>query len=222
MIQEEKYPGLRKYIAEEIIPRYDHFDKGHRRDHAETVISQAMSLCVHYDVNPAMVYTAAAYHDTGLCEDRKTHHVVSARIIREDINLRKWFSEDEIETIADAAEDHRASLGHAPRTIYGKLIAESDRLIVPGTVIRRTVQYGLAHYPELDMEGHYMRTVEHLDEKYGEGGYLQLWIPESPNALRLAELRTIISDRARLRQCFERIYAEETSCASSAELCDCQ
>lgn len=204
-------PELRRYIGTEIIPRYDHFDKGHKRDHAEAVIRQAMSLCVYYDVNPDMVYTAAAYHDTGLCEDRKTHHTVSARIIRGDGNLRKWFSADEIGIIADAAEDHRASLGHEPRTIYGKLIAESDRLIVPETVIRRTVQYGLSHYPELDREGHYRRTLEHLEEKYGENGYLRLWIPESPNAARMAALRQMINDREGLRLCFDRIYAEETA-----------
>lgn len=201
--------GLRKYIADKIIPRYDNFDKGHGRDHAENVIRQAMALCVRYDVNPDMVYAAAAYHDTGLCADRKTHHIVSAQIIRSDAVLESWFSRDEIDVIADAAEDHRASLGHAPRTIYGRLIAESDRLIVPETVIRRTVQYGLAHYPELDMEGHYARTVEHIDVKYGDNGYLQLWIPESPNALRLEELRETIRDRSKLRQCFERVYAEE-------------
>lgn len=204
-------PELREYVETEIIPRYDNFDKGHRRNHAEAVIRQAMALCVHYDVNPDMVYTAAAFHDTGLCADRKTHHIVSARIIREDANLARWFSADEIGVIADAAEDHRASLGHAPRTIYGKLIAESDRLIVPETVIRRTIQYGLANYPEFDYEEQYSRTVEHLDEKYGENGYLQLWIPESPNVMRMKTLRDIISDRPRLRAYFEKIYAEETA-----------
>jgi uncharacterized protein len=47
-------------------------------------------------------------------------------------------------------------------------------------------------------------------EKYAEGGYLKLWIPESPNAARLAELRSIIADKPQLREAFERIYKEET------------
>lgn len=79
--------SLKSYIDSEILPRYDAFDKGHRRDHAEYVISQALLLSSHYDVNTDMVYAAAAFHDTGLCEDRKTHHIVSARIIREDSRL---------------------------------------------------------------------------------------------------------------------------------------
>ena len=203
-------PALRAYVEAEILPRYDAFDKGHQRDHALTVIRQALELASYYDVDPDMVFTAAAYHDTGLCEDRKTHHQVSGRIIRGDKRLREWFSEEQIETIAQAAEDHRASSDHAPRTVYGRLIAEADRQIVPETVIRRCIQFGLSHYPELDKEGHWARTVEHLQEKYAEGGYLQLWIPQSPNATRLAALRAIIRDKTLLRQIFERIFEEET------------
>ena len=203
-------PELRAYVESEIIPRYDFFDKGHQRDHAEYVIGQALELSQYYDVDPSMVYAAAAYHDTGLCEDRKTHHIVSARIIRADAQLRRWFSEEQIGTIADAAEDHRASSDHEPRTIYGRLIAEADRQIFAETVIRRTVQYGLSHYPELDKEGHWNRTVEHIGEKYAEGGYLKLWIPESPNAARLEELRAIIRDKDSLRAMFEKWYEAET------------
>jgi Predicted HD superfamily hydrolase len=202
---------LKRYIEDNIIPRYDSFDKGHRRDHVETVIAQALELSRHYDVDEDMVYTAAAYHDTGICEGRATHHTVSARIIREDKNLRKWFSEDQIETIADAAEDHRASSDHEPRTIYGRLIAEADREIIPDVVIRRTIQFGLDHYPEIDKEGHWQRTLEHLHEKYAEGGYLKLWIPESPNAARLEDLRAIIRDEPRLRSVFEKVFDAEQS-----------
>ncbi len=203
-------PGLRQYVEADIIPRYDGFDKGHGRDHVLTVIRQALELSRFYDVDPEMVYVAAAYHDTGLCEDRKTHHLVSGHIIRSDKRLRDWFTQEQIETIAQAAEDHRASSDHAPRTVYGRLIAEADRQIVPETVIRRCIQYGLANYPELDREGHWRRTVEHLEEKYAEGGYLQLWIPESPNATRLAALRAIIRDKKLLREFFERLFTEET------------
>ena len=164
-----------------------------------------------------MVYAAAAYHDTGLVEGRKTHHLASGRIIREDRRLREWVSADQIETIAQAAEDHRASSDHAPRTIYGRLIAEADRQIVPETVIRRTIQFGLSHYPEMDKEGHWARTVEHLGEKYADGGYLKLWIPESPNAVQLEALRAIIRDETALRAHFERIFDEELKSAPPSE-----
>lgn len=69
------------------------------------------------------------------------------------------------------------------------------------------MQFGLKHYPGLDKEEQWVRTVEHLEEKYADGGYLKLWIPESPNAARLEELRAIIRDKERLRSVFDRIYA---------------
>lgn len=202
---------IAQWIDDVIVPRYDAFDKGHRRDHARYVIDTALKLAVHYDVDPDMVAVAAACHDLGLSVDRKTHHLESGRIIRGIRELGQWFSSEQIETIAQAAEDHRASSREEPRSIYGKIIAEADRQIIPETVIRRTIQFGLKNYPELDKEGHWQRTVEHLHEKYAEGGYLRLWIPESPNSARLQELRTIINSPAELRRIFESIFAAETS-----------
>lgn len=203
--------SLLQYIEQEVIPRYASFDKAHREDHARTVIERAMEMGRNYDVDEAMLYTAAACHDLGLSVDRKTHHLESGRIIREDERLREWFTEEQIETIAQAAEDHRASAKTAPRSIYGRLVAEADRLIVPETIIRRTIQYGMAHYPELDKEGHWQRTLEHLNEKYARGGYLHLLIPGSPNEEPLERLREIIEDKDALRGFFDRMFEEESS-----------
>ena len=196
-------------MEREILPRYDHFDPAHRRDHALMVIRQSMEIASHLEVDNNMVYAIAAYHDTGLCEGREVHHEVSARIIKADQQLRKWFSEEQIQTMADAAEDHRASAKLPPRTLYGRIVAEADRFIEPETIIRRTVQYGLEHYSELDKEGHYERTLAHLHEKYGRNGYLKLWFTESPNAQRLEQLRQMMEDEAVLREIFERCFEEE-------------
>lgn len=202
--------SLVRYVEGEIIPRYAAFDKAHREDHAHQVIERALEMGQAYDVDMDMLYTAAACHDLGLAVDRKTHHLESGRIIRGDVRLREWFSPEQIEIIAQAAEDHRASATEPPRSIYGCLVAEADRMIDPETIIRRTVQFGLSHYPSLDMEGHWQRTLEHLQEKYAEGGYLHLLIPGSPNEEPLARLREIIRDRGRLREIFETVYKWET------------
>ena len=206
---------LQEYVEREILPRYDQHDAAHRRDHVETVIGQSLAIVRQLNQQGAnlsedIAYAIAAYHDTGLCEGREHHHEVSARIIRADQELRRWFSDKQISIIADAAEDHRASSKQAPRTIYGRIVAEADRVIVPETIIQRTIQYGLEHYPTLNREGHYERTVEHLREKYGDGGYLRLWFPESPNAARLAELRQIIADPVRLRNIFDAQFDQLT------------
>lgn len=196
--------SLQTYIEQEILPRYEHFDAAHQRDHADDVIRRSLALAEHYDVDVNMVYAIAAYHDTGLCEGRNTHHLVSGRIIREDGHLKNWFDETQIEAMAQAAEDHRASADHEPRSIYGKIVAEADRLINPDKVIKRTIQYGLDHYPELDKEAQYQRFRAHMMEKYADGGYLKLWLPESENAAQLEILRQTIRDEKKLREAFEK------------------
>lgn len=200
---------IERYIEEQIIPRYTSFDRAHSIDHIRTVIAESLALAEHYDVDRRIVYVTAAYHDLGLCEGRERHHIVSGEIVRADKQLRNWFSGGEIELIACAVEDHRASSNHEPRSIYGRIVAEADRVIDPEITLRRTVQYGLANYPQLDTEGQYARFCAHLQEKYAEGGYLRLWIPESKNGARLAELRQLIKNSELLRHTFERLLADE-------------
>lgn len=199
-------PAIIAYVEQEILPRYEHFDAAHQRNHADEVIERSLALAEHYEVDNDMVYTIAAYHDTGLCEGRDTHHLVSGRIIREDKKLRDWFTENQIETMAQAAEDHRASSGHEPRSIYGKIVAEADRLISPEKVIRRTIQFTQDHFPDYDKEQQFQRFREHLMEKYSDTGYLKLWLPESENAPRLEELRKIIRDEHKMREAFEKEF----------------
>lgn len=202
---------MKQYIETEILSRYEAFDKAHQRDHADYVIRQSLELAKHYDVDMDMVYAIAAYHDTGLAVDRKTHHIESGKIVRNDRRLDEWFTPEQIETMAQAVEDHRASNKKEPRSIYGKIVAEADRQIDGMTILRRTIQFGLNHYPELDREGHWERTLEHIYEKYAEGGYLRLWIPESPNAIRLKEFQSMVKDTILLRKHFDEIYTQETS-----------
>lgn len=198
------------YVESDIIPRYDSFDKAHNRQHVLTVISESLELAKNIDgIDLNMVYAIAAYHDTGLCRDRKTHHIVSGEIIQTDTTLRRWFSEEEIAMMKEAAEDHRASSDHEPRSIYGRIVAEADRIIDTNTVLRRTVQFGLKHYPELGKEQQYERFVEHLNEKYAPGGYMKLWFPESKNALQLRKLQSVICNEEQLSSLFENIYQEE-------------
>ena len=204
-------PSLKSYVEEQIIPRYRNFDRAHNLDHVRAVIDRSLMLATRYDVEPDMVYAIAAYHDTGLVNGRENHHLDAGRILEADTMLRQWFSQEQIHTMREAVEDHRASAKHAPRSIYGRIVAEADRMIDPETIIRRTVQYGLAHYPTLDREGHYARCMEHLQQKYAEGGYLQLWIEESENARRLEALREVIRDPELIRKAFDKAFNAETA-----------
>lgn len=191
---------LQQFIEADILPQYDGFDAAHRQDHARKVIDESMVLAGDYDVNLDMVYAIAAYHDLGLCEGREGHHLTSGRIVRNDERLLRWFTPEQIEMMAQAVEDHRASADHAPRSIYGRIVAEADRNIDIDVIITRTLQYGLAHYPELDAEGHINRALQHLHEKYSRNGYLKLWIPGSRNERELHRLWDLIEDEAAIRK----------------------
>ena len=201
--------ALQDYIEHAIIPRYEHFDKAHNLSHVREVIERSVALAQQYDANIDMAYTIAAYLDLGLENGREWHHIASGKILMADHRLSQWFTPEQIATMCEAVEDHRASNRHAPRSIYGCIVAEADRQIDPDTTLRRTIQYGLKHLDTTHRETHYQRFCAHLQEKYAEGGYLQLWLPESDNATRLKELRTLIANETLLREAFDTIFDQE-------------
>ncbi len=201
---------LVEFIETQILPQYASFDRAHNMEHVTRVIRRSLDLVKTTGADINMAYTIAAYHDLGMCGHRADHHIRGGKILAADARLRKWFSSEQIKIMKEAVEDHRASASRAPRSIYGKIVAEADRDIDTQIVIRRTIQYGLSNYPELDKEGQWQRFKEHLDNKYSKDGYIRLWIPNSPNAKKLNELRDLIAQPEELRKAFDKILAEET------------
>ena len=203
--------SLHFYIENEILPRYRAFDAAHRIDHARAVIERSLELAACCKADPDMAYTVAAYHDLGLCDGRERHHLRSGELLAADPALRQWFSEEQIALMREAVEDHRASADREPRSVYGRIVAEADRCLDPDTVLRRTIQYGLEHHPDLDREEQYARCCDHLRRKYADGGYLRLWIPDSDNGRKLEELRLLIRRQDELRRRFGIIYEQVTA-----------
>ncbi len=197
---------LMEFVETQILPRYSAFDAAHRIAHANEVIRSSIELARTMGADVNMAYTIAAYHDLGLEGPRAIHHLTSGKILAADRRLLKWFSPSQINVMKEAVEDHRASASHAPRSIYGKIVAEADRNLDPETVIRRTIEFGMAHYPEKKREEHWQRFMEHMNEKYSVNGYIKLWLTGSANERKLAQLRDYISQPDVLRQIFDRIY----------------
>jgi len=197
---------IMEFVERNILKRYNAFDAAHNMTHVNRVIKASVQLARRMGADINMAYVVAAYHDLGLEVERATHHIESGKILKADRRLDKWFSAQQIEIMRQAVEDHRASASRAPRNIYGKIVAEADRDLEPMSVIRRTIQFGLAHYPEKTKEEHWDRFVEHLQQKYSSAGYIKLWIAGSDNEQNLRELRRIINDRQQLRQIFEQIF----------------
>ena len=202
---------LMEFVEREILPRYNQFDTAHNMSHANDVIRRSLALASNIGADINMCYVVAAYHDLGLEGPRAIHHITSGKILAADRRLLKWFSPHQVEMMRHAVEDHRASASHEPRNLYGKIVAEADRNLEPETVIRRTIQFGLEHYPELVKEAQWERFLKHMDEKYSTNGYIKLWLRGSDNEKHLASLRRKLADTNLLKQDFDRIYDEEVA-----------
>ncbi len=199
---------LMEFVEQNILPRYNDFDRAHNLSHANHVIKKSLALALSTGADINMSYVIAAYHDLGLEGPRAIHHITSGKILLADRRLRRWFSQEQLKIMKEAVEDHRASASHAPRSIYGKIVAEADRDLEPDHVFRRTIEYGLDHYPEKSKEEHWERFVDHMEHKYSSHGYIKLWLPNSPNEKYLREIREMIIDRKAMRACFEQLFQE--------------
>ena len=211
MIDNNVSLDLMEFVEVNILPRYNAFDKAHNLSHANRVIRQSIDLARTMGADINMAYVIAAYHDLGLEGPRAVHHITSGKILLADKRLSKWFSPAQLQVMKEAVEDHRASASHAPRSLYGRIVAEADRDIDPETVIRRTVEFGLGHYPEKSKEEHWERFMEHMHNKYSSHGYIKLWLPGSDNEKKLKQLRDLIESPQAMRPIFDRIFEEETA-----------
>lgn len=187
--------AIQEYIETNILPQYLAFDNAHNTDHAYDVIKSSLEIAQTLDVDINMVYVIAAYHDVGLKFGRKNHNLTSAEIMLNDAALKKWFSDEQLLIMKTAVEDHRASNGYEPRNLYGKIISEADRQLDAQKIILRTVEYGKANYPMLSADEQLKQAYNHISEKYGENGYLKLWLYTEKNQKGLKEIRKLLKDK---------------------------
>ena len=201
-----------RHVEENIIPQYKSFDKAHNVEHVRRVISRSLESAQNYAVDLNRIYIIAAYHDIGMVKGRKDHEKHSAEILRNDEFLRGCFGEDELSLMYKAVEDHRASAGQEPRSIYGKIVSDADNDLDYISVLRRCIQHSIASYLEYgeDSELHFKGVKGHMLEKYGEGGYLQLWLNSESDVLGLQEIRDkLYADEQGMRFDFERLWLAE-------------
>ncbi len=193
--------SLQEYTEQNILPLYEGYDRAHGPEHVRTVIQNSMELAEGLDVDPDMVYTAAVYHDVGICYGREHHEAASGKWLWEDKNLERWFSLEKRQIMREAVEDHRASRQEPPRNLYGRILSEADRDLTPDRIVRRCIEYGLDKFPQLTEQEQVNRVIEHIREKYGKDGYLHLWLPCPKNEHGLAVLREWLETGELRRKC---------------------
>lgn len=196
---------LNNYI-ESLIERYVDFDPAHNIDHARAVIrnseyiAESMMEDEEIILDMDMVRIIATMHDLGLVYGREIHHIKSGEIVRQERELRKYFNEEQIEIIAKAVEEHRASYKGEYTSIYSQIVSDADRMNTAEEYIERTYKWSRLHYPELNEIELYEEVKSHLRHKYGEKGYARfntIYAEESINKIK----ETIIHDET-----FDKIY----------------
>ncbi len=162
---------VRKYIETRILPQYEKLS-GHAGGHIEQVIDRSLEFAKQAPgVNLDMVYIIAAYHDLGRLIDNETHNIESAKMMRADKFLLENFTAEEVETMAEAVEDHRASLGHEPRSIYGKIVSSADRNPTVESMLERAYDYNKLLHPDYSEDEIIEDVRVHIREKYSPDGY---------------------------------------------------
>ena len=189
--------NLKKYIEEYVLPQYNKNEKAHSIDHINYVIRRSFELIeqngLEVDIN--IVYVVAAYHDIGHHINPKKHETISADCMSQDQNLKKFFSNDQLITIKEAIQDHRASSDHEPRSIYGKIASSADRNNTVEQCLERSYYYGKRLEPELTDRELYERAFEHLKLKFGENGYAKFFLKDREYEEFLKNIREVLKDK---------------------------
>ncbi|MBQ8892054.1 MAG: HD domain-containing protein [Bacilli bacterium] len=189
--------NLQEYIEENIFPEYAKNEEGHQLTHIKYVIERSMKFASEVsDINYNMVYVIAAYHDIGHHIDAKRHEIISAEIMSQDENLKRFFNASELKIIKEAIEDHRASSTHEPRSIYGKIVSTADRNNTVEDCLMRTYTYGKAHTEGLSDEELFERAHTVLTKKFGENGYAKFYFEDEDYENFLKDIRKLLKDKA--------------------------
>ena len=80
---------LMEFIEQNILPKYNAFDKAHNLTHVNRVIKNSLALAEKTGADINMAYAIAAYHDLGLEGPRAIHHISSGKIVMADRRLRR-------------------------------------------------------------------------------------------------------------------------------------
>ncbi len=207
---------LKEYIKNEIKSKYKNFDKGHNIAHFNFVTKN----CVNYGkqlidkgekVDLDIAYIVGAYHDIGITLGREGHALSSGKILRKDKMLKKYYSDEIIEMMAQAVEDHSSHLSYESRNIYGKIVADADRNNTKYLVFSRPIKYGLKNEQKgMSKEWHINRVYNFVNSKFGRNGYVkyQLDIPDTKKEQN--EVWQLLDDEKKCKLYIEGLFDEIT------------
>ncbi len=197
---------LKSYIETNILPVYDDFDKGHGKNHILAVAQRSLSICSGFDdIDENIVYTAACYHDIGMKIERKNHALHSKELVLKDENLKNFFTQQEIETIAQACADHSTSAGIKPKSIYGMILSDADKDDDIDISLSRAWEYSINHFPENTFDDNVENIYQQIVMRFGENGTVKYYIISPQDSAFLKTMKLFIKDKNYLRNKLKEI-----------------
>lgn len=197
--------NLIDYIEKNIFPKYDkYYARGML--HINSVIDNMMMLADYYDLDKNMAFVIASYHDAGLSVDRDNHEFESGKILANDLELNKYFTNAQIRIMKEAVEDHRGSRKIRPRNVYGECLSDSDRDFDISILARRQINTTLKCYPHIrTFDEHFERCYEYICSRINDSGKFNLWT----NNPTLIERRDKFQNDYLNKDYARKIYKEE-------------
>lgn len=154
---------------------YKNNDDAHNMKHVNEVLSNMLHIIVRHDyvgINYNIVFMCAVCHDLFTGTNRKIHHILAANYVIEksDIFLNR-FNKDEINTIANAVLEHRASGLMETSNFYSRLLKTADKGVPDlNKTLKRTIEFNLNK--GFSVEQQLDNVLSHIDEKFYRDGYL--------------------------------------------------
>lgn len=201
--------SLKNYIEKGILPEYELNDKGHNLVHINNVLNRAFEISANYEVDENMLYTIVCYHDIACHIDRETHEILSSEILFADDNLRKFFSEAQMEIMRDAVVDHRSSLEYVPRNIYGKILSSADRKVDIDDYMRSSMGFQKNKEPNSTDDELIEHSYTFAIKKFGKNGYAvkKFYVKDETYEKFLNELQDLIDNKPAFVERAKRVLA---------------
>ena len=187
------------YVEDKVLPLYDTNIGGHGRDHILTVILRSFEIKKEFNLQlkDKLILIIAAYHDIGYKKDPDNHEQVSSEMFLADKEIQKFLEPDEVQIVAEAIVDHRASLEYEARSEYGKLVSSADRETSVENMLKRSFLYQADKHadenPTIEQVIEY--SFKKLTKKFGKDGYAKMYFPDKKYTEYLKEMQELLENK---------------------------
>lgn len=118
------------YLSDYILPKYRNYrcdvtylaDRALRNTVEISEVSTVVPFVKSYYASHNILYTAVVFHNLAVTEGEDGNYIRSANMLRDDYYIKAFFSESEIDLMAEAIEDILLPREEEARSFYGRIL----------------------------------------------------------------------------------------------------